>query len=65
MVPGLFSIPAMSSEFERVFGQTKRIITDERNSLSNETVESVECQKNWMRARLFGEGSGWEKLYDI
>lgn len=58
MALDLFSIPAMSSECERVFSQTKRIITDERNCLNNITVESIECQKHWMRAGLFDEGGG-------
>jgi hAT family C-terminal dimerisation region len=33
-----FSCPAMSSEFERVFSETKRVIPDERNRLNSDTV---------------------------
>ena len=44
----IFSIPAMSAEPERVFSSTKKLITDERNRLSDETVEADECQKHWL-----------------
>ncbi|KJZ68870.1 hypothetical protein HIM_11741 [Hirsutella minnesotensis 3608] len=37
MALDLFSIPGMSAECERVFSQTKRLITDERNNLSEDT----------------------------
>ncbi|KAF6512765.1 hypothetical protein HZS61_007571 [Fusarium oxysporum f. sp. conglutinans] len=45
----LFSIPAMSAECERVFSQSKRLITDERNRLGSATIEANECLKNWLR----------------
>jgi hypothetical protein len=48
----LFSIPAMSSECERVFSQAKKLITDERNRLSPATIEADECQKNWLSQGL-------------
>ena len=44
----IFSIPAMSTEPERVFSSTKKLITDERNRFGNETVEADECQKHWL-----------------
>ena len=44
----IYSIPAMSSECERVFSETKRIITDDRNQLSDLTIEALQCQKNWL-----------------
>jgi hypothetical protein len=45
-----FSCPAMSSECERVFSETKRIITDERNRLNSDTVAAIECQKHLLRS---------------
>ncbi|TKA67460.1 hypothetical protein B0A49_09354 [Cryomyces minteri] len=45
----LFSVPATSSECERVFSQTKKLVTDERNRLLADTIEADECQKNWLR----------------
>ena len=45
MALDLFSIPGMSAECERVFSQTKKMITDERNRLSPETVEADQLQK--------------------
>jgi len=44
----LFSIPAMSSACERAFSQAKKIVTDERNRLSADTVEADQCQKWWL-----------------
>lgn len=48
----LFSIPGMSAECERVFSQTKKMITDERNRLSPETVEADQLQKQWLMRGL-------------
>jgi len=41
----IFSIPAISSACERVFSQAKKIVTDERNRLSADTIEADQCQK--------------------
>ncbi|KAJ6437886.1 transposase-like protein [Purpureocillium lavendulum] len=38
MALDLFSIPGMSAECERVFSQTKKMITDERNRLAPKTL---------------------------
>ncbi|KAJ3454766.1 hypothetical protein MRS44_013366 [Fusarium solani] len=48
----LFSCPAMSAECERVFSQTKTVITDERNRLSSDTVAAIECQKHLLRSGM-------------
>jgi hypothetical protein len=48
----LFSCPAMSSECERVFSQTKKVITDERNRLDSGTVAAIECQKHLLRSGM-------------
>jgi hypothetical protein len=42
------SVPAMSSEIERVFSQAKRLITSDRNRLSNDLVEASICMKHWL-----------------
>jgi hypothetical protein len=52
MALDLFSIPSMSSECERVFSQTKKFVTDERNRLSPETIEADQLQKHWLRNGL-------------
>lgn len=52
MALDLFSIPGMSSECERVFSQTKKFVTDERNKLSPETIEADQLQKHWLRTGL-------------
>jgi hypothetical protein len=46
------SIPATSAEIERVFSQARRIITDDRNSLSIENLEILLCFKHWMNHGL-------------
>jgi hypothetical protein len=39
------SYPAMSTECERVFSSTKKLITPERNQLENDIIEACECLK--------------------
>ena len=41
------SIPAMSAELERVFSQSKRTWTDDRNALKPESFEAIQCLKQW------------------
>ena len=53
MAIDIFSIPAMSSEAERVFSGTKHTISDERASLHIITIEALESLKSWFRAGLF------------
>ena len=48
----IFSIPAMSAECERVFSETKRLISDDRNQLAASTIEAVSLQKNWLDNNL-------------
>jgi hAT family C-terminal dimerisation region len=48
----IFSIPAMSSEIERVFSSAKKLVTDERNCLGSEVVEACETQRHWLNADL-------------
>ena len=44
----IFSIPAMSSACERAFSQAKKIVTDECNHLSADTIEADQYQKWWL-----------------
>ncbi len=53
MAMDTFSIPAMSSEPERVFSSTKHILSDERARLESHTIEALECVKHWMRQGLY------------
>jgi hAT family C-terminal dimerisation region len=48
MAYDILSIPAMSAECERVFSSAKLLLSDSRNSLSPESVEGVECNRNWI-----------------
>ena len=52
MALDFFSIPAMSSECERVFSQSKKTITDERNRIDSDTVAAIECQKHLLRSGI-------------
>jgi hypothetical protein len=49
----LLSIPAMSSVNERPFSQTKLVITSQRHRLHHNTVNQIECLKDWIRAGDF------------
>ncbi len=44
----LLSIPAMSAECERIFDLAKLVITTQKNSLSDSTIEAIQCMKNWL-----------------
>ncbi|KJZ68529.1 hypothetical protein HIM_12077 [Hirsutella minnesotensis 3608] len=52
MALDLFSIPGMSAECERVFSQTKKMVTDERNQILPEMVEADQLQKHWLMKGL-------------
>ena len=41
------AIHAMSAECERVFSGTKKLITPERNRLTEDIIKASECLKNW------------------
>ena len=55
MAIDVFSIPAMSSEPERVFSQAKYTVTEQRMRVSIETLEIVETLKSWFRLGIFIE----------
>ena len=48
----VFSIPAMSAEPERIFSGGRRTMRWDRASLSIETLEMLECQKNWLKRKF-------------
>ena len=56
------SIPAMSAELERVFSQARRTITDDRNRLLPESVEAVQCLKQWHNQGVYDISHGTEQL---
>jgi len=41
------AIPAMSAECERVFSSVKKMVTAERNRLSEDIIQACECLKAW------------------
>jgi hypothetical protein len=41
------AIPAMSAECERVFSSAKKMVTAERNRLSEDIIQACECLKVW------------------
>lgn len=43
------SIPAMSSEAERLFSSCKITLTDRRNRLGADLLEALECLKSWLK----------------
>jgi hypothetical protein len=49
----LLSIPAMSAECERVFSQAKFTATPQRNRINDETLEAIQCLKNWWSTHAF------------
>ena len=53
MAIDIYSIPAMSSEPERVFSGAKHTVSDQRNSLKADTIEILECLKSWFRTGIY------------
>ena len=43
----LLSIPAMSAECERVFSQAKLALGQQQNRMTEDTLEAIQCLKNW------------------
>ncbi|KJZ70066.1 hypothetical protein HIM_10549 [Hirsutella minnesotensis 3608] len=54
------SIPAMSSDCERVFSQCKLMITGQRNRLKPDIVEATQCLRMWliMEKKILGSWKG-------
>src|SRR4030095_5704117 len=46
------SCPAMSTECERVFSSAKKLLTPERNQLTEDIIEACECLKAWWKKGL-------------
>ena len=42
----------MSAECERMFSNTKKLISPERNRLHKQMIEASECLKNWWDRKL-------------
>ncbi len=53
----LLSIPAMSSEIERIFSSTRRLISADRNKLHPESIEHLQLLKYWYDHGIFKERS--------
>jgi hypothetical protein len=49
----LLSVPAMSSECERVFSIAKHLITMPRNRLKDDVIEAIQLLKHWYMGGLF------------
>ena len=55
MAIDIFSIPAMSSEPERVFSGAKNTLSDNRASMGMDTIQATQCLKSWFRSGLFAK----------
>jgi hypothetical protein len=51
------SIPAMSSDCERVFSQAKLLITGQRNNLKADIIEATQCLRMWLIMGLQAKNS--------
>ena len=52
------SCPAMSTECERLFSSAKKLLTPERNALSEDIIEACECLKAWWKKGLIQQQKG-------
>ena len=54
----LATIPAMSTEAERIFSGGKHTISEQKFRLGDDIIEALKCLKFWYREGIvFGEGS--------
>lgn len=70
MALDMASIPAMSSDCERVFSQSKLLITVQRHSLKADIIEATQCLRMWliedMKAAGTWTGKGnWKTLQEL
>ena len=49
MAIDVLSVPAMSSECERVFSQGKLTIASQRHRMKGATLEMLLCLKDWLK----------------
>jgi hypothetical protein len=52
MALDFFSVPAMSAECERVFSLAKMILTTQRQSMTDATLEALVCLKFWWKSDM-------------
>ena len=52
MTINIFCISAQSSEAEQLFSSAKQIYSDDRNRLSVEFINAIECIKNWIQKNV-------------
>ncbi|KAK5087252.1 hypothetical protein LTR70_007379 [Exophiala xenobiotica] len=52
MGAAVHSIPAMSTEVERVFSSTKILVSERWNRLGDDIIEASECLKAWQKKQL-------------
>jgi hypothetical protein len=45
----ILAIPAMATDCERSFSLAKLTLTTQRLSMTTETLEKLQCLKNWVR----------------
>lgn len=56
MAVDILSVPASSSECERVFSLSKLVITSQRHRMTAETLQAIVCLKAWTRQGLYNWG---------
>ena len=45
----ILAIPSMAADCERAFSSAKLTMTSQRQSMQPETLEPLQCMKNWIR----------------
>lgn len=53
MAINVLSIPAMSADVERLFSSAGLTLSNRRNRMGTELLESLECLKSWMKIENF------------
>ena len=55
----IIAIPPMAADCERAFSLAKLAVSSQRQSMQPETLEGLQCMKNWLRCGLIRLGNAF------
>jgi hypothetical protein len=58
MALDILSIPAMSTELERIFSSCEHLLSDRKSRTGDDLIEAIECLRSWWGQDLINFGSG-------
>jgi hAT family C-terminal dimerisation region len=56
MALDILSIPAMSTELERIFSSCEHLLSDRKSRTGDDLIEAIECLRSWWGQDLINFG---------